>query len=82
MNVLLVMPKTGYLWDEWATPPIGIAYVSAYLKANHVNVHTLNMNLSEGKVVDALKESIEKNDIDIIGTGDLVVNFQKIQEIF
>ena len=81
MNVLLVMPKTGYLWDEWATPPIGIAYVSAYLKANHVNVHTLNMNLSEGKVVDALKESIEKNDIDIIGTGDLVVNFQKIQEI-
>lgn len=28
MNVLLVMPKTGYLWDEWAKPPIGIAYVS------------------------------------------------------
>ena len=39
MNVLLVMPKTGYLWDEWATPPIGIAYVSSYLKENRYTYH-------------------------------------------
>ena len=38
MNVLLVMPRTGYLWNEWATPPVGIAYVSSYLKKNAVHV--------------------------------------------
>lgn len=81
MNVLLVMPRTGYLWDEWATPPIGIAYVSAYLKANHVNVYTVNMNLEDGSIYDVLEENIRKYDIDILGTGELVVNFQKIQEI-
>ena len=81
MNVLLVMPKTGYLWDEWATPPVGIAYVSAYLKANHVNVYTVNMNLEDGSIYDVLEEKIRKYNIDILGTGELVVNFQKIQEI-
>lgn len=81
MNVLLVMPKTGYLWDEWATPPVGIAYVSAYLKANHVNVHTVNMNLEDDNVHAVLEREIGKHDIDILGTGDLVVNFQKIQAI-
>ena len=54
MNVLLVMPKTGYLWDEWATPPVGIAYVSAYLKANCVNVYTVNLNLEDDDVYDVL----------------------------
>ena len=81
MNVLLVMPKTGYLWDEWATPPVGIAYVSAYLKANHVNVYTLNMNLEDDNIYDVLEREIWKHDIDILGTGELVVNFKKIQTI-
>lgn len=81
MNVLLVMPKTGYLWDEWATPPVGIAYVSAYLKANHVNVYTVNMNLEDNSVYSVLAEHIKKYDIGIIGTGELVVNWQKLHEI-
>ena len=81
MNVLLVMPKTGYLWGEWDTPPIGITYVSAYLKANHVNVYTVNMNLEDDDVHDVLEREIGKHDIDILGTGELVVNLKKIQEI-
>lgn len=81
MNVLLVMPKTGYLWDEWATPPVGIAYVSAYLKANHVNVYTVNLNLEEDDVYDVLEEKINKYNIRILGTGELVINLRKIQEI-
>ncbi len=81
MNVLLVMPKTGYLWDEWATPPVGIAYVSAYLKANCVNVYTVNLNLEDDDVYDVLEEKINKYDIGILGTGELVVNLRKVQEI-
>ena len=81
MNVLLVMPKTGYLGDEWATPPIGIAYVSAYLKVNGVNVYTVNLNLEDRDVYEVLEEKINKYDIGIVGTGELVVNLRKIQEI-
>lgn len=81
MNVLLVMPRTGYLWDEWATPPVGIAYVSSYLKANAVRVYTLNMNLEEDDIETVLRKHIEENKIDILGTGELVVNYEKLQEI-
>lgn len=81
MNVLLVMPRTGYLWDEWATPPVGIAYVSSYLKKNAVHVHTINMNLEEDDIETVLRKHIEENSIDILGTGELVVNYEKIQEI-
>ena len=81
MNVLLVMPRTGYLWDEWATPPVGIAYVSAYLKAHHVNVYTLNLNLEDNSVYEVLEEAIKKFDIGIVGTAELVVNYQKLREI-
>lgn len=81
MNVLLVMPKTGYLWDEWATPPIGIAYVSSYLKENGVHVNTVNMNLEEDDLETVLRRYIQENNIDILGTGELVVNYEKLQEI-
>ncbi|MCM1236441.1 MAG: cobalamin-dependent protein, partial [Ruminococcus flavefaciens] len=81
MNVLLVMPKTGYLWDEWATPPIGIAYVSAYLKSNGVNVYTVNMNLENGNIFDVLRKNIEGHDIEIFATAELVVGLDKLQEL-
>lgn len=81
MNVLLVMPKTGYLWDEWATPPIGIAYVSAYLKSNGVNVYTVNMNLENGNIFDVLQKNIEEYDIEIFATAELVVGLEKLQEL-
>ena len=54
MNVLLVMPKTSGLWDEWATPPIGITYVSSYLKENGVQVYT-SFDSGTGNEVKAAK---------------------------
>ena len=60
MNVLLVMPKTSGLWDEWATPPIGITYVSSYLKENGVQVYTLNLNLEEEDIETVLRNYIQK----------------------
>lgn len=81
MNVLLVMPRTGYLWNEWATPPVGIAYVSSYLKSNGVHVYTINMNLEEDDIETVLRKYILENNIDILGTGELVINYDKLQEI-
>jgi len=81
MNVLLVMPRTGYLWDEWATPPIGIAYVSSYLKAHGVSVYNVNLNLEDDDIEAVLRRYIEQYCIDIMGTGELVVNYKKLQEI-
>lgn len=81
MNILLVMPKTGYLWDEWASPPIGIAYVSAYLKVKGKKVYPLNLNLEDDDLFDVLEKNIKQYDIDILGTGELVVNYSKLQEI-
>lgn len=81
MNTLLVMPRTGYLWDEWASPPSGIAYVSAYLKKAGKKVYTLNLNLEDDNVYNVLERYIEQYDIDILGTGELVVNYAKLQEI-
>ena len=81
MNTLLVMPRTGYLWDEWASPPSGIAYVSAYLKKQGKKIYTLNLNLEDDNVYDVLERNIKQFDIDILGTGELVVNYSKLQEI-
>ena len=81
MNVLLVMPKTSGLWDEWATPPIGITYVSSYLKENGVQVYTVNLNLEEEDIETVLRNYIQKYQIDILGTGDLVVYHEKLQKI-
>lgn len=81
MNVLLVMPKTSGLWDEWATPPIGITYVSSYLKENGVQVYTVNMNLEEEEIETVLRDYITQYHIDILGTGDLVVYHEKLQKI-
>lgn len=77
----MVMPKTGYMWDDWATPPIGIAYVSAYLKANGVNTVTVNMNLEDDDVYTVLEKYIREYKIDALGTAELVVNCSKLQEI-
>ena len=81
IHALLVMPKTGYLWDEWATPPIGIAYVSAYLKYKGVDVTAVNMNLEDDDVESVLRHYIEAYDINALGTAELVVNSKKLQEI-
>lgn len=64
IHALLVMPKTGYLWDEWATPPIGIAYVSTYLKQKGVDVTAVNMNLEDDDVVGESKSGFIKMDVE------------------
>ncbi len=81
MNVLLVMPKVPYAINDWNIPPVGIAYVSSSMKAMGLVVHNLNLSLSEYDTEEAIQRAIEENNIDVVATGDLVVNYQAVKEI-
>lgn len=72
-NVLLVVPR----YETYGMPghyvmPMGILYVSAFLKrAGTANVFTLNLNHVEGDEKAVLADAIERNDIDVFGVGGL-----------
>ncbi len=80
-NILLVMPRISYAINDWNIPPVGILYVSACMKKAGLPVYTLNLNLAEGEVGDIISKEIQKNSIDIVCTGDLVVNYKAVQEV-
>jgi radical SAM superfamily enzyme YgiQ (UPF0313 family) len=62
--------------------PLGILYVSAYLKAAGVaNVFTLNLNHCDGTEKDALSQHFDKYAIDIVGTGGLSGEFIDVERI-
>ena len=81
MNVLLVTPRHFALWDDWVVPPIGIAYVSAYLKQQGCKVFTLNLLSKQGAQKDILRAFIHKYSIDAVGTGGLVSQFSQMKEL-
>ena len=82
MNILLCMPKVSYPQNVWPMMQIGIAYVSSSLKTHMPqNVYTLNLNNSERSTHEALSDMIHRNNISIVGCGDLVVNYREILSI-
>lgn len=81
MNILMVMPKVDIGYQEWAIPPVGITYVSAALKQKGFNVFVVNMNLETDEISVVLEQAIEENDIDLVATGGLIVNYHTIKEI-
>lgn len=81
MNVLLVIPKTITRDDEWYVFPLGIAYVSSALRNSGIcNVYTYNLNLAHD-VNEKVCELIDVNQIDIIATGGLSVQYHSIKTI-
>lgn len=80
LNILLIMPQVDIGYQDWPVPPVGIAYVSAALKSKGYCVYTLNLNLYD-TYEEILKEYIYQKDIDIVGTGGLVVNYHIIKDI-
>ena len=81
MNVLLVMPKVPYAINDWNIPPVGILYVSSYMKKIGISVHCLNLCISDEEPCVAVERAIRENGIDIVATGDLVVNYEAVREI-
>lgn len=81
MNVLLVIPKTITRDDEWYVFPLGIAYVSSALRNSEIcNLYTYNLNLARD-VRKKICELIDENQIDIIATGGLSVQYHSIKTI-
>lgn len=80
-QVLLVMPAVPYTLYDWPIPPIGILYVSSYMKKMGISVHCLNLELYDKDPMLALQQTIKEKQIDIVATGDLVVNYERVKEI-
>ena len=81
LNILLIMPKVDIGYQDWPVPPIGIAYISAALKAGGFRVFNINLNLETDPLREVIKRAMESNNIDIVGTGGLIVNYHAIKEI-
>ena len=81
LNYLIVMPKITKDINEWYTLPLGIMYISSYMKNSGFNVFTINLNHKEGELEDILKNEVEKNDINVVLTGGLSGQYVAIKDI-
>jgi anaerobic magnesium-protoporphyrin IX monomethyl ester cyclase len=77
LRILVVAPKYTNNIGEYYNFPLGIAYISAALKAKGYEVFCLNLS-HKNDVRKSLSECILNNDIDIVATGGLSVHFDKI----
>jgi radical SAM superfamily enzyme YgiQ (UPF0313 family) len=68
---------------EYYNFPVGIGYISSYLKSKGVNVFCLNLCHFDRAVPteDILREQIEKHQIDILCTGTMSWYWDKVDEI-
>jgi len=73
LNILLVIPRyKTYGSHGHYVMPLGILYVSSYLKTSQVaNVQTLNLNHRKGDEEDVLARLIYEHNIDVFAIGGL-----------
>ncbi len=73
MNLLLLIPRyRTYGMDNHYVMPMGILYVSAYVRrAGVCNLFNLNLNHEKGEEYDILERFINEHDIDALGVGGL-----------
>ena len=79
-NVLYIIPRyRTYGMEGHYVMPMGILYVSAYVKRSGIaNVYTLNLNHESGEEYDILQSYITKNNIDFVGLGGLSGEYSDI----
>lgn len=82
-NVLLIIPRyLTYGMEGHYVMPMGILYVSAYLKYSKCcNVHTVNLNHRYGEEEDILRDIIEREGIDIVGFGGLSGEYRDLSRM-
>lgn len=81
LNILLILLRDSYQLFDWSVPPIGPAYVSAYLKSRGCHVFTLNLNAEHGDERQIVSDCIRHNNIHLVGIGDLVTRFAQMKEM-
>jgi radical SAM superfamily enzyme YgiQ (UPF0313 family) len=78
-NYLLALPKESAKVSGHNVFPVGIAYVSAYLKAQGHRVFTANLEFFEETTQDALKRLISEHSIDVLGTSGLSRDYPRVK---
>lgn len=83
MNVLYIIPRyLTYGMEGHYVMPMGILYVSAYVKRSGVaQVYTLNLNHVAGEEYDILEKYIHEHDIDFVGIGGLSGEYRDLARI-
>lgn len=83
LNVLYVIPRyRTYCMANHYVMPLGILYVSAYVKRTGVaNVHTLNLNHIEGEEFEILDSYIAAHQINVVGVGGLSGEYTDISRM-
>lgn len=82
MNFLLVLGKNSAKSSGgYNVFPVGIAYVSAYLKSKGISTYTANLEFSPLDTEPALRRLIEQHSIDVVCTGGLSRDYSKVLEI-
>jgi radical SAM superfamily enzyme YgiQ (UPF0313 family) len=70
--------RAGEMYDF----PVGLAYISAVLKASGREVRTLNLNhYHDNQVADVIRDVIRNEDIDVVGTGGLSPHYHNVREV-
>lgn len=82
MNYCIVMPRLARDDDASYAFPIGMAYVSAALKATGRQVITYNMNYKKGTTFELLSDLIHTHQIDVLASGGLTTQYPELREIF
>lgn len=82
-NVLLIIPRYyTYGNNGHYVMPMGILYVSAFLKQSGVaNVFPINLNHHKGRETDILNNIVKQNKIDIAGIGGLSGEYQDLKRM-
>ena len=81
MNYLLVLPKASAKASGHNVFPVGIAYVSAYLKNHGHQVFTANLEFFEETTAEALQHLITEHSIDVLGTSGLSRDYGLLKEL-
>lgn len=81
-NFLLVVPRFSKK-GEFYSFPFGLAYTSSYLKSKGFMVHCLNLCHYEEIIptIEILKESIIKNNINVVWTGGMSGHWNLIDDV-
>lgn len=80
MKFLFVNPKVaarGQYYDF----PLGLAYVSAYMKHSGYATYCLNLCHDDSPIEKQLFNAITGNSIDVVCTGGMSVNFNAVEEV-
>lgn len=83
LNVLYVIPRyKTYCMANHYVMPLGILYVSAYVKrAGVANIHTLNLNHEKGEEYEILASYITEHQINVVGVGGLSGEYTDISRM-